>query len=108
MTEALEVVAVAFALVFTGMGILTALVYALNAVKNAASRRAARASAPAPQGGIDPRTVAVLAAAVHAALGRPARIHRIHVHRERGDEAWLKVGRMDLLLTHRVQPRQPS
>ena len=108
MIEALKVVGVAFALVFTGMSILTALVYALNAVKNAAARRAARLTVPTPQGAVDPRTVAILAAAVHAALGRPARIHKIHVHRERGDEAWTRVGRMDLLLTHRVQPRQSS
>ena len=102
MLEALKVVAVAFSLVFVGMSLLTGLVYALNAVRNAAARRAA----PAPGAGIDPRTLAVLAAAVHAARGRSARIHKIHVHRERGDEAWTRVGRMDLLLTHRVVPKR--
>ena len=102
MLEALKVVAVAFSLVFVGMSLLTGLVYALNAVKNAVARRAA----PAPSTGIDPQTLAVLAAAVHTALGRPARIHKIHVHRERGDEAWTRVGRMDLLLTHRVVPKR--
>ena len=104
MIEALKVVAVAFAVVFVGMGVLTGLVYALDAIKRVAARRAE----PLPESGLDPRTTAVLAAAVHAALGRPARIHRVHVHRERDDEAWVKVGRMDLLLTHRVQPRQSS
>jgi hypothetical protein len=104
MIEALKVVATAFALVFVGMGVLTGLVYALNALKNAV----ARCAQPVPQAGLDAQTLAVLAAAVHAALGRHARIHKIHVHRERGDEAWTRVGRMDLLLTHRVQPRQPS
>ena len=102
MIEALKVVGVAFALVFVGMSVLTGLVYALNAVKNAVARRAA----PAPQAGIDAQTMVVLAAAVHAALGRQARIHKIHVHRERGDEAWTRVGRMDLLLTHRVVPKR--
>jgi len=102
MIEALKVVAIAFSLVFFGMGLLTGMVYALNAVKVAAARRAA----PAPHAGIDPQTLAVLAAAVHAALGRPVRIHKVHVHRERGDEAWTRVGRMDLLLTHRVEPKR--
>jgi len=105
MIEALKVVAVAFSLVFVGMSLLTGLVYALNAVKDAAARRRVELE-PQPQAGIDPRTLAVLSAAVHAALGRPAQIHRIHLHRDRGDEAWIKVGRMDLLLTHRVEPKR--
>jgi len=102
MLEALKVVALAFAVVFVGMSVLTGLVYLLNAVKNAAARRAE----PAPGEGIDPQALAVLAAAVHTALGRPARIHKVHVHRERDDDAWIKVGRMDLLLTHRVEPKR--
>ncbi len=108
MSQTLTAAAVAFTMVFLGMAILTGLMYTLNAIKHLVARRAATvaAAAPATAGGVDSATMAVLAAAVHAALGRSARIHRVHIHRERGDEAWTRVGRMDLLLTHRVVPKR--
>lgn len=106
MNETLTTAAIAFTMVFVGMALLTALMYALNAIKRIVARRAAAPVTPTVAGAVDPATMAVLAAAVHAALGRPARIHRVHIHRERGDEAWTRVGRMDLLLTHRVVPKR--
>jgi hypothetical protein len=76
----------------------------MTGVKPLVARR--RAGADAASEPVDSETLAVIAAAAHAALGPRIRIHRVHVHRERGDEAWTRVGRMDLLLTHRVVPKR--
>jgi len=102
MNEPLSLIAAALSGVVVGM----ALMWAIGALRRAGARGRRRRPGPRRQRASTRSTLAVLAAAVHAALGRPARIHRVHVHPERGDQAWTRVGRMDLLLTHRVVPKR--
>lgn len=91
----------ALGIVFAGLGILATMLFLLRA-----TYQRLQAAAPAAEGGLDPELLAVLAAAAHVALGGPVRIHRVHVHRERGDEAWSRVGRMDIMASHRVVPKR--
>jgi len=95
----LVVAALAFGLVFLALGALAALLFTLRAL---ATRAAARRPAP---GEIDPETLAVLAAALHATLGAPVRLHRVHVHGGPSGENWERAGRMDIMLSHRVMPK---
>ncbi len=62
---------------------------------------------PAP-GAADetPELVAVLAAAAHATLGRPVVVRRISVLRSAGQENWSRVGRIDILRSHRLDPKR--
>ncbi len=75
-------------------------------------RRSARpapqpAAVPAPaESGEPPELVAVLAAAAHAALGRPVVLRRISVLRSAGQENWSRVGRIDILRSHRLDPKR--
>lgn len=101
MIEALKVFVVALSMVFLGMGLLTLVLFAMRA----AGRRRASQPLDADQG-VDPQTVAVLAAAAAEALGRAVRIHRVHIHRERATELWSRAGRMDIMVSHRVERRK--
>ena len=65
-----------------------------------------RVAAPAPEEAPSPELVAVLAAAAHAALGRPVVVRRIHVRPRAGQENWSRVGRIDILRSHRVDPKR--
>ena len=103
MREALIVFVIAFAVVFVGMGILTAAVFALRAI---ARRLAARHPAAGDAAAEDPELLAVLAAAAYPAIGRPVRVHRVHVHRERATEGWARAGRMDIMVSHRMEPKR--
>lgn len=101
MLEALKVFVVAFAMVFVGMGLLTLVLFAMRA----AGRRPAKKLAEAEQG-VDPQVVAVLATAAAEVLGRPVLVHRVHIHRERATELWSRAGRMDIMVSHRVERRK--
>ena len=96
------VAALAFAIVFAGLGLLALMLFILRA---AYQRLAAARPAPEVEG-LEPELLAVLAAAAHAALGGPVKIHRVHVHRGRGDEEWSRAGRMDIMVSHRVVPKR--
>ena len=87
------------------MALLVGVLYALQAVSR---RQAASAAAAAalPEDGITPELVAVLAAAAHAALGKSVVIRRIHVLRPAGQENWSRVGRIDILRSHRMEPKR--
>jgi len=91
----------ALAIVFTGLGLMAAVLFLLRAAYQRLQSVAATAD-----DGVDPEVLAVLSAAAHAALGGPVRVHRVHVHRERGGEAWSAVGRMDIMVSHRVVPKR--
>ncbi len=91
----------ALGIVFSGLGILAVVLFVLRA-----AYQRLQAAAPAADHGVDPELLAVLSAAAHAALGGPVRIHRVHVHRERGGGAWAQVGRMDIMTSHRVVPKR--
>ena len=86
--------------VLAAMGLLTGLVLVL-------SRLAARA-APVPEGpgAVSPEPRAVLAAAAREALGTAVRLHRVHVHRGPVADRWSRAGRMDIMISHRVEPRR--
>jgi hypothetical protein len=103
MREALIVFVIAFAVVFVGMGILTAALFALRAISRRVARRA---PAPTDAAAEDPELVAVLAAAAYTAIGRPVHVHRVHVHRERATEGWARAGRMDIMVSHRMEPKR--
>lgn len=94
------VTVLAVAIVSAGIGSLATML-----VQRRAARRL-RAPQPAHAAGADSALVAVLAAAAHAALGVPVRVHRVHVHRGRGDEEWSRAGRMDIMVSHRVVPKR--
>ena len=89
----------AFAVVVAGMIVLMAVCEGLRRL--AMPRGSADAAAAGPA--IDPRILAVIAAAVTEALGPRAVIHRVHVHRGVPDR-WSRAGRMDIMVSHRVGP----
>jgi hypothetical protein len=90
----------AFGAVLAAMGLLTGLVLVL--------RRLAALAVPAPaaSAGVSPQTLAVLAAAASEALGTAVRLHRVHVHRGPVADRWSRAGRMDIMVSHRVEPRR--
>ena len=98
---------VCMSVVMCVMALLVGVLYAFQFV----SRRQAAASASAaasvvPEDGITPELVAVLAAAATAALGRSVVVRRIHVLRPAGQENWSRVGRIDILRSHRMDPKR--
>jgi hypothetical protein len=102
MADILFMSALAFATVMTAMLLLTALCEGMRRLGAMAARRAA----PAEQGdadAVDPRILAVIAAAVTEAIGRPIRIHRVRADRGAA-ERWSRAGRLDIMISHRVGP----
>ncbi len=92
---------VAFLVVMAGMTCLMGLFYAL--------RTAGERFRPAPAGavsGVNPELLAVVAAAAAEALQAPVRVHRIHVHRGPVIERWSRAGRMDIMISHRMEPKR--
>jgi hypothetical protein len=92
--------AIAFAMVMAGMIVLTAVCYLLRGLGRRPPRRGAQ------EGGIDEELAVVLAAAASEALGRAVSIHHIHVHREPTVERWSRAGRLDVMISHRVERRR--
>ena len=54
----------------------------------------------------NPELVAVLTAAATAAVGQPVLVHRVQMHRDAVHPRWAQAGRMDIMLSHRVEPRR--
>jgi Na+-transporting methylmalonyl-CoA/oxaloacetate decarboxylase gamma subunit len=96
------VAAVCMGTVMVVMAILVAIMFALRAVS---ARIAAVPEPVLAEGELPPELLAVLAAAVHTALGKQAVIHRVHV-RSAGQENWSRVGRIDILRSHRMEPKR--
>jgi hypothetical protein len=69
------------------------------------SGRTASQSAPG-EGEVPPEIVAVLAAAAHAVLGKSVVVHRVNVVRPAGQDNWSRVGRIDILRSHRMDPKR--
>ena len=90
------------------MTLLVGVLYALQAVSRRQAKAAAAAAAAdaVPEDGITPELVVVLAAAAHAALGKAVVVRRIHVLRPAGQENWSRVGRIDILRSHRMEPKR--
>jgi hypothetical protein len=53
-----------------------------------------------------PELIAVLTAAASEALGTSVCLHRIHVHRDAAHPRWARAGRMDIMYSHRLEPRR--
>ena len=97
---------VCFSVVMCVMALLVGVLYAFQAVTRRQAAAAAGAAASAvPEDGISPELVAVLAAAATAALGKAVVIRRINV-RPAGQENWSRVGRIDILRSHRMDPKR--
>jgi hypothetical protein len=95
------VAALAFTVVMLGMACLTLLCFGMRWLVRPA------APVPGPAAGLDdPLLLALLAAAASEALAAPVRIHAVHLHRGPGAEAWSRAGRMDVMISHRVEPRR--
>jgi Na+-transporting methylmalonyl-CoA/oxaloacetate decarboxylase gamma subunit len=89
------------------MALLVGVLYALQAVsRRQAAASAGAVAAPALETGITPELVAVLAAAATAALGRSVIVRRINVLRPTGQENWSRVGRIDILRSHRMDQKR--
>lgn len=108
------IAAITFCVVLTVMALLTAMSGVFNAMSGvfryAARRRGAPGAAAGARQGADaelePERIAVLAAAAQAVLQRPCRVHRVHLHRERRDDAWGRAGRMTVVDSHQVAPKR--
>lgn len=50
--------------------------------------------------------IAVLTAAASEALGTSVCLHRVHVHRDAAHPRWARAGRMDIMYSHRLEPRR--
>lgn len=94
-----------FLTVAVSLTLISLALYGLRALALAVEGR--RASAGETSGGnLDEEIAVVLAAAAHAVLGPRTRIRRIHVHRDNEDELWSRAGRVDIMHSHRVEPRR--
>jgi len=98
----LVVAALAFVVVLVGMTTLTVLLYGLRQLAKRTERTATAPAAP----DLAPELVAVLAAAAAAALEAPVVLHQIHVYRGPAADQWSRAGRMDIMVSHRVEPRR--
>jgi len=90
------------------MALLVGVLYGFQAItrRQAAAAAKATSAVAAPEEGVTPELVAVLAAAATAALGRSVVVHHIRLIRPAGQETWSRVGRIDLLRSHRVDPKR--
>jgi Na+-transporting methylmalonyl-CoA/oxaloacetate decarboxylase gamma subunit len=104
----LAVASMAFAIVMVGMAFLVVVLELFRRVgRRSASRAAAGGGTAAPAASeLDDELVAVLAAAAREALGAPVRLYRVHVHRGGEIERWSRAGRMDIMVSHRVEPKR--
>ena len=98
---------VCFSVVMCVMALLVGVLYAFQfATRRQAAAQAAAVATAVPEDGITPELGAVLAAAATAALGRSVVVRRINVLRPTGQENWSRVGRIDILRSHRMDPKR--
>ncbi len=99
----------AFGIVMLGMITLTAVFYLLRALGRPRPAAAAAAQAQAQaqaEAELGEELVAVLTAAAREALQAPVKVHHVHVHREPTVERWSRAGRMDVMISHRVERKR--
>ncbi len=102
--ESIAYQATGLVVVFLALGSIWA---AMELIGRFFSRRPAPAAAPAlapqavPNGTIDPATVALIAAAVHATVGGPHRIHAITAAAHPVD--WAREGRRSHFASHQIR-----
>jgi len=94
-----------FLMVAASLALISLVLYGLRGLALALEGRQASAGETAENGPAEELAV-VLAAAAHSALGRRVRIRRIHVHHGTEDELWSQAGRVDIMHSHRVEPKR--
>lgn len=92
-------------LAFTVVMVATTALALLILLLRQVARRLSPTAEPVPEP-VPPETLAVLTAAASEALGVAVRLHRVHVHRGPVAERWSRAGRMDIMISHRVEPRR--
>ncbi|MHB8798577.1 MAG: hypothetical protein ACYDBY_08975 [Thermoanaerobaculia bacterium] len=98
---------ICFSVVMCVMALLVGVLYAFQFVtRRQAAAKAAAVPPVLPEDGLAPELVAVLVAAATAALGRSVVVRRINVLRPTGQENWSRVGRIDILRSHRMDPKR--
>ena len=97
---------VCMSVVMCVMALLVGVLYAFQAFSRRQAAAVAAAAPALPEDGVTPELVAVLAAAATAALGKSVVVRRIHVLRPPGQENWSRVGRIDILRSHRLDPKR--
>ena len=97
---------VCMSVVMCVMALLVGVLYAFQAVSRRQAAATSSAAPAAAEEGITPELVAVLAAAATAALGKAVVVRRIHALRPAGQENWSRVGRIDILRSHRLDPKR--
>jgi len=103
MTIYLDSALMTFLMVAVSLSLISLLLQGLKALALAMEKRTA---AGRDDGNVDQVLVAVLAAAAHTALKRRVRVRRIHVHHDTEDEIWSRAGRVDIMHSHRVEPKR--
>jgi hypothetical protein len=91
------------------LGFLAGMVFlalVLYAVRRLGDRSGPKVEPGPPAETVDEELIAVLAAAAHEALQAPARLFQVHVHREPAVERWSRAGRVDVMVSHRVEPKR--
>jgi hypothetical protein len=101
MTNPVLIALMTFAIVLVGMFMLTG---ALLALRWLATLRPSPKTAASAE--LDPELVAVLAAAAREALHKPVRIYQVHIYHEPVVERWSRAGRVDIMVSHRVERRR--
>jgi hypothetical protein len=94
---------VAFTVVMLGMVFLTTVLFGIRML---ATRSKASSVATAEPNALDDEQLAVIVAAAREAIHVPIRVHRVHVHRGGQVEHWSRAGRMDIMISHRVEPKR--
>ncbi len=108
-THPLVVALIAFTIVMAGMAFLVVVLEVFRRIGERTVRREAAAAAEAERsvpGAPDEELVAVLTAAAREVLGAPVRLYQVHVHRGGSTERWSRAGRMDIMVSHRVEPKR--
>lgn len=98
----------AFTIVMLCMTFLTLLLYGLRALgRREGAPETVPAGAPATaEAEEEQQLLAVLAAAAREALQAPVHVHRVHVYRDASTDRWSRAGRMDIMVSHRVEPKR--
>lgn len=102
----LIVALIAFAIVMAGMAFLVVVLELFRRIGQRTARREAVVAAAAAGAAPDEELVAVLTAAAREVLGAPVRLYQVHVHRGGSTERWSRAGRMDIMVSHRVEPKR--
>lgn len=101
------VAVVSLAVVMAGMTFLMLLLETMRRIgRRQQARKALAEPDRPPDEALDNQLVAVLAAAAREAIGAPVKLYQVHVHRGDSVERWSRAGRMDIMVSHRVEPKR--